>query len=330
MIEFAADDFRPQEADGGRPPDGRLPVARDCWVFFVGLPLFFALWATAVGIGPARVLGFEAGLLYIATQMSAAWWGNGLACHGALRLLRRYRPPTWLVLLAGYGLGWLPLYIFYRYHFAFFSNLFPEIVAPAARPASGWNAAYLFHAARYSLPFIPIWFAAVYGYRLLTGVRFFCCPEPARPGSLPARPAVGTLPPEPAPMARRAAASAVAAPGRAQPAFLSASRLPPDAVILAIKAEEHYIRIWSKTGTDLVRYRFKDAVGEIPDDDGDQVHRSWWINWDAVAGWHTRGRSLELELDNGLRVPVSLAYKAETHRRLISLDRQAREQRKAG
>ena len=45
--------------------------------------------------------------------------------------------------------------------------------------------------------------------------------------------------------------------------FIKESGLPSDATLFAIKAEEHYIRIWSDQRTDLVRHRFKDAVHEL-------------------------------------------------------------------
>lgn len=301
--------------DGWRLHQGRdlRPSPRDVLLFFVGLPLFVALWATAVGIGPARVLGFQYGYLYVSIQMLAAWCVNGMTALAASRLMKSIRPPLWAILLVGFALSWVPLYLFYRYHFALFSSVFPEIVAPATRPPIGWHADYLIHAARYSLPFVPMWLMAIYGYRFMTGVQFFAAADAnmhARSG--PVRPdrtapvAERQAPPVPAPIP--------ATPSR--PAFLASSRLRRDELIIAIKAEEHYIRIWSRGGNDLIRYRFGDAVQEIDDRDGAQIHRSWWINWSAVTAWRQRGRSLELVLQNGLHVPVSLAYKAEAHRRL--------------
>ncbi len=40
-----------------------------------------------------------------------------------------------------------------------------------------------------------------------------------------------------------------------------------------------------------------------------QVHRSWWVRLDRVRHWRMRGRLLELELEQGLRVPISLAFR---------------------
>ena len=70
------------------------------------------------------------------------------------------------------------------------------------------------------------------------------------------------------------------------------------------------MRIWSTAGTDIIRYRFKDAIQEMPDDAGLQVHRSWWVDPEKVAENHRNGRNLTLKLENGLDVPVSLAYQS--------------------
>jgi hypothetical protein len=308
MVGLTASESGPR-ADRAQPPSRDLrPGARDRVLFFLGLPLACALWATSVGIGPARVLGFQYGLAYVGTQMLAAFCGNGLAALAAAQMLRRFALPLWVVLLAGYALSWLPLYTFYLYHFAWFSHLFPEIVAPTNRPPTGFTTQYLFHAARYSLHFIPMWLAAVYGYRFLTGVQFFDAGDSSRvPRAAPDATVGHAVAPRSAGLTRDAADA---------PGFLAASRLPHGAVTLAIKAEEHYIRIWSASGTDMIRYRFSDAVRELADQDGAQVHRSWWISWDAVRNCRHRGRALELVLDNGLEVPVSLAYKADAQRQL--------------
>jgi hypothetical protein len=303
-----------------RPPRDPRPTAFDCTAFFVVVPLCVALWATAVGIGPARVLGFQYAFAYIGIQMLAAWGVNGVTALFATRLLRLVRLPVWACLLVGYALSWPPLYLFYLYEFELFGRLFPEIVSYHARPPVALNSEYLLHAVRYSFPFLPMWFGAIYGYRYLTGVEFFTSSRVSRvaPDDSPVSDRIEVAvaaAPDPAPQPE---APPTAIAPAAPPPFMSASRLPTADTILALKAEEHYIRIWSATGTDMIRYRFGDALQELAGRDGAQVHRSWWINWAAVRGWRQRGRSLELQLVNDQRVPVSLAYKAEVHRRLPS------------
>lgn len=63
-------------------------------------------------------------------------------------------------------------------------------------------------------------------------------------------------------------------PARIAPRLLERSRLPPGSEIRALTAEEHYVRIHSDRGTDLVRYRFADALEDGADaSTGLRVHR---------------------------------------------------------
>ncbi len=98
--------------------------------------------------------------------------------------------------------------------------------------------------------------------------------------------------------------------------LIEGSQLPADAEILAIKAEQHYIRIWSDRGRDLVRDRFKDVPDALAGTNGEQVHRSWWVNLGRVANLQKAGRSIELQLDGDLRVPASLAHRNTVLREL--------------
>jgi hypothetical protein len=287
----------------------RRPEPADYWFFFVAMPLLLALFFAFVGIGPSRTLDVSRGFAYAGSQFMAAWWGNALGCALAVRLLPRKRTPLGVILVFGHLLACLPLYLFFREHSLFFQDLFPEI--GSRNGVADWSSEYLLHLLRFSsLPFLMLWFAAVFGYRQWTGVEIFGGPA--------------QTPPVRAPVAVRAPSSVpddekevVVPTAREQrPEFLAGSQLPNHAQVIAIKAEEHYIKVWSTCGTDLVRYRFGDAVADAAMLSGEQVHRSWWVRWDAVTGTRARGRSLELTLDNGLRVPVSRAYQALVRQRL--------------
>lgn len=99
--------------------------------------------------------------------------------------------------------------------------------------------------------------------------------------------------------------------------LLARSRLPHDAEIRAITAEEHYVRLFTDKGRDLVRFRFSDALDGLAHvTDGVQVHRSWWVRLDRVVEWVDRDRTFELVLEDGLRVPVSVAFRSAVRQRL--------------
>lgn len=75
--------------------------------------------------------------------------------------------------------------------------------------------------------------------------------------------------------------------------------------ILALQGEDHYVRVHTPLGSELMLMRLRDAVTDLEGVEGEQVHRSWWVARDAVASCRANGRRLQLTLTNGLEVPVS-------------------------
>lgn len=78
--------------------------------------------------------------------------------------------------------------------------------------------------------------------------------------------------------------------------------------LLCLQAEDHYVRVHTALGDDLILHRFSDAVEELDGLRGLRVHRSWWIAEDAVQDVVRRDRKTWLLLRNGLEVPVSRTY----------------------
>ena len=110
--------------------------------------------------------------------------------------------------------------------------------------------------------------------------------------------------------------------GRAQPVQTHAApvgapqarfpdRLPPrlrGAVIRAVQAEDHYLRIHTDRGSDLILMRLSDALAELEGLEGAQTHRSWWVARDAVREVARGDGRATLTLDGGLTAPVSRKY----------------------
>jgi hypothetical protein len=101
-------------------------------------------------------------------------------------------------------------------------------------------------------------------------------------------------------------------PGTAPPASPDFLRRIPPALgrdLLALEMEDHYLRIHTALGSDLVLMRLRDALAELGEKRGLQVHRSWWVATGAVASVdRTPGRPI-LVLRNGLKVPVSKTFR---------------------
>lgn len=99
----------------------------------------------------------------------------------------------------------------------------------------------------------------------------------------------------------------------ADPLALFMERLPVrlrTAELYAISSEDHYLRVHTSMGEELILMRLADAVRELAGADGLQVHRSWWIAKRGVQDEkRVDGRSL-LVLPTGTEVPVSRSYRA--------------------
>jgi hypothetical protein len=96
-----------------------------------------------------------------------------------------------------------------------------------------------------------------------------------------------------------------------------AGKLPPRlarAELMALEAEDHYLRVHTSAGDALILMRFSDALEAVADADGLQSHRSWWVAKQAVEDAAFRDGRGELTLRCGVKAPVSRSY-AEAVRR---------------
>ncbi|WP_235559357.1 LytTR family DNA-binding domain-containing protein [Brevundimonas sp. Leaf168] len=75
-----------------------------------------------------------------------------------------------------------------------------------------------------------------------------------------------------------------------------------------MQAEDHYLRIHTDRGSDLILMRLSDAVEELEGLEGAQTHRSWWVAREAVRAVERGDGRATLTLDGGLSAPVSRRY----------------------
>lgn len=97
--------------------------------------------------------------------------------------------------------------------------------------------------------------------------------------------------------------------GAPPPRFLD--RLPmklKGAELYAVEAEDHYLRIHTDRGSDLILMRLGDAVGELEGIEGAQTHRSWWVAKEAVTEVARGDGRATFVLKNGARAPVSRSF----------------------
>ena len=111
---------------------------------------------------------------------------------------------------------------------------------------------------------------------------------------------------------RPATQTHAAAPSAPPPKFFA--RLPTQltgAEIFAVEAEDHYLRLHTSLGQDLILMRLADAIAELEGVEGAQTHRSWWVARAAITSAERSDGRATLTLKDGAEVPVSRGFAKE-------------------
>ena len=80
------------------------------------------------------------------------------------------------------------------------------------------------------------------------------------------------------------------------------------AELWAVSSEDHYLRVHTDRGEELILMRLADAMRDLGGTDGLQTHRSWWVAKAGVADTRREGGRLFLVLKCGKAAPVSRTY----------------------
>lgn len=78
--------------------------------------------------------------------------------------------------------------------------------------------------------------------------------------------------------------------------------------LYAVEAEDHYLRLHSSLGQDLILLRLADAIAELEGVEGAQTHRSWWVAKAAVTSAERMDGRAVLTLKDSAEVPVSRGF----------------------
>ena len=103
---------------------------------------------------------------------------------------------------------------------------------------------------------------------------------------------------------QRAAAAGTAQSPR--PAVIL-SRMPLEkrGPLVALSVEDHYVRVRTTKGEEMILMRLADAIAETGDTAGLQVHRSHWVALDQVRGVRREGDRAILSMAHGPDIPAS-------------------------
>jgi hypothetical protein len=77
------------------------------------------------------------------------------------------------------------------------------------------------------------------------------------------------------------------------------------AKLIAIQAEDHYVRVHTDAGAELVPMRFSEALDALAGAYGYRLHRSWWAAAEAIEAVRWNRGTGEAKLTGGLVAPIS-------------------------
>lgn len=85
--------------------------------------------------------------------------------------------------------------------------------------------------------------------------------------------------------------------------------------LVRLAMRDHYIEVYTEIGQKLVHMRFGDAVSQLKDENGGQVHRSHWICFDDIKDVVKDGDKMYFKMSDNALVPISRSRKPELKQR---------------
>lgn len=280
-------------------------------VFYLGIPILMSAMFGINHAGLGKHLTIAQGITYWLGIWVPFWLMLDLATRTSALILRPWSAPLWVLLIMGSALAMLISRPYIVWYIGQYTNHLPEgmAVSPPAF-ASAWRELDRL------LGFLgtPLfWMAINYYYDRVLGIpryrgRMLVMRDDA--DSDRARTPLAALPvAETASVSTPPTAPAATEGVQNVPAFFALLPAKVGTNVIALQAEDHYVRVHTTEGSALVRYRFSDAITELDAVDGLQVHRSSWARKSAIVRVETEERTWMLVLTGDLRVPVSQGFR---------------------
>lgn len=83
-----------------------------------------------------------------------------------------------------------------------------------------------------------------------------------------------------------------------------------------LSMQDHYVEVVTSKGKEMLLMRFSDALAELEDYDGLQIHRSHWVSKEAVAGHKRIDGKLFLQMVDNTELPVSRSFQSQVKEEL--------------
>jgi hypothetical protein len=263
--------------------------------FHLLVPFALAL-LTATETGYNRLFGYGGALLYVSLFSFIPWWTAEATTRVVKAVLSPWRPRLWILTLAGALLACAVVFLYSPWLVRAFSAFdLPNLRAdPSAIEARGSWAESAMQSARA----VAFWMGANHAFdRYLGFPRFRYELKPSR------EPQHATA----IDQSQRGETGA-GADDRARELLQRLTRFSSIDQVTAIKAEEHYVRVFGDGVEEMILYRFGRVLVDLEKEDGFRVHRSHWVRRGAIAEKRTDGSRVTLILKDGAAIPVSRRY----------------------
>lgn len=249
-------------------------------LYYLAIPMFLAFlsgWpqvGRTIGWSKPHALAFWAGMSF------GGWYMNDVVTRLLAGSLRRRGVPLVTVLVLGATLASIPSDVVLRIWVHGYHAAFPYLPVDRPLPGTVFSLDKFFRTHVYGVLTWPLINLALVR---LGGITLF-----------------GYETRHPTPLSTETAPTA--------PGLMAKLPVQMRGAVIALRAEQHYLRVYTASGECLILFRLSDAVLELGAA-GLQVHRSHWVAHQAVKGTLGNRAAPRLLLVNDLEVPVSRSYR---------------------
>ncbi|ARN72928.1 hypothetical protein BST96_01690 [Oceanicoccus sagamiensis] len=210
-------------------------------------------------------------------------------------IMKPWRAPLWLVsLLAPAALSWLGAYLINIY-IEFLNALMPQVIGKSSPLAMSLSLDFFINFLSFMAPNLLLFTAQ--NYYFATALK-----QPIYRYDLQHGEPLSQT--DPAPI-----------PTRPEPGFVKLLSSNNQGELQAVHAQEHFIKVWTDAGSELIRFKFGTAMMELECHQGMQVHRSYWVADAAVKQVKKAGSKYLIVLNNDEVIPVSQSYLRQVRER---------------
>ncbi|MDH4023714.1 MAG: LytTR family transcriptional regulator, partial [Gammaproteobacteria bacterium] len=277
-LQIPAPAKEPLEISGVTPRRRWLPFLDWNWrhfLFFVGVPGAVAAYGALNNWTILQLSGYEIALAFYASHAFVPWWTSALTTALCMRLLKPWRPPQLIILALGSFLACLVILPYSKWITEYFA-----VGWVSGDPDGRLSGDHIYSQVgfwAFTARATVIWILVNFAFDRFLGLPR-CRYDAAE--TLAVQRSPGALAED------NAEAPAAAASGPADDSSLRfLQRLPANVSpneVIALKAEQHYIKVYTADRSFMTLYRFSDAVAEMDPTAGHQVHRSYWVRTAAI------------------------------------------------